>query len=98
MLCAAACFAPRSIEPELYPRPDGTVYVCGEPSMLPVPADGPAAVSLEQDALQVLQVRGSQPSTTGMPSYERCQQHASRAVLLIVWWWWWWGGGAVSWV
>jgi hypothetical protein len=46
----------RSIEPEVYPRPDGTVYVCGEPAAVPVPAGGPAAVSLEQQSLQVLQV------------------------------------------
>lgn len=46
----------RSIEPELYPRPDGTVYVCGEPASLPVPPDGPSAVSLEPKSLHVLQV------------------------------------------
>lgn len=50
----------RSIEPELYPRPDGTVYVCGEPAAVPVPAGGPAEVSLEKQALAVLQgVAGS---------------------------------------
>lgn len=47
----------RSIEPELYPRPDGTVYVCGEPAAVPVPAGGPAEVSLEKQALAVLKVR-----------------------------------------
>lgn len=47
----------RSIEPELYPRPDGTVYVCGEPAAVPVPAGGPAEVSLEKQALAVLEVR-----------------------------------------
>jgi hypothetical protein len=46
----------RSIEPEVYPRPDGSVYVCGEPAAVPVPPDGPAAVSLEQTSLQVLKV------------------------------------------
>lgn len=49
----------RSIEPELYPRPDGTVYVCGEPAEVPVPDGGPAAVGLEQKSLQVLQVGGT---------------------------------------
>lgn len=52
----AAVVPCRSIEPELYPRPDGTVYVCGEPAAVPVPAGGPADVSLEQQSLQVLQV------------------------------------------
>jgi hypothetical protein len=50
------CLLCRSIEPELYPRPDGTVYVCGEPAAVPVPAGGPAEVSLEKPALAVLQV------------------------------------------
>jgi hypothetical protein len=57
--CAALHFMSggcRSIEPELYPRPDGTVYVCGEPAEVPVPDGGPAAVGLEQKSLQVLQV------------------------------------------
>lgn len=52
--CALLC---RSIQPELYPRPDGTVYVCGEPAAVPVPAGGPAEVSLEKQALAVLEVR-----------------------------------------
>lgn len=46
----------RSIEPEVYPRPDGSVYVCGEPAAVPVPPDGPAGVSLEKALLQVLKV------------------------------------------
>eukprot|EP00878_Enallax_costatus_P027212 GHUV01029275.1.p1 GENE.GHUV01029275.1~~GHUV01029275.1.p1 ORF type:complete len:415 (+),score=118.30 GHUV01029275.1:255-1499(+) len=37
----------RSIEPELYPRPDGTVYVCGEPQAVPVPAEGPSGVTVD---------------------------------------------------
>jgi glycine/D-amino acid oxidase-like deaminating enzyme len=47
----------RSIEPEVYPRPDGSVYVCGEPQALPVPSEGPAAVDVDPKRCQVLQVR-----------------------------------------
>lgn len=36
--------AGRQVEPEVYPRPDGTVYVCGEPQAIAVPAS-PAEVS-----------------------------------------------------
>eukprot|EP00877_Chromochloris_zofingiensis_P003318 jgi/Chrzof1/12988/Cz07g15130.t1 len=35
----------RSVEPEIYPRPDGTVYVCGEPEAVAVPAS-PADVNV----------------------------------------------------
>lgn len=54
--CVRACKR-RSIEPELYPRPDGTVYVCGEPQALPLPPDGPAGVTVDAQRCQVLQVR-----------------------------------------
>ncbi|PNH03610.1 hypothetical protein TSOC_010317 [Tetrabaena socialis] len=38
----------RSVEPELYPRPDGTVYACGEPqSDVPVPPGGAAEVTVD---------------------------------------------------
>ena len=33
----------RSKEPEIYPRPDGTVYVCGEGDEEPLP-DNPADI------------------------------------------------------
>ena len=29
--------AGRHVEPEVYPRPDGTVYMCGEPEKVPLP-------------------------------------------------------------
>ncbi|KAF8067427.1 TDA3 [Scenedesmus sp. PABB004] len=45
----------RSVEPELYPRPDGTVYVCGEPQALPMPPEGPAAVTVERARCEALQ-------------------------------------------
>lgn len=45
MLLRASCTG-RQMEPEVYPRPDGTVYVCGEPQNIPVPPT-PAQVSVE---------------------------------------------------
>lgn len=42
LLYATIC---RSVEPEIYPRPDGTVYVCGEPEAVAVPAS-PADVNV----------------------------------------------------
>jgi hypothetical protein len=38
--------AGRHTEPEVYPRPDGTVYACGEPQALPVPG-APGGVNVE---------------------------------------------------
>lgn len=35
-----------SAEPEVYPRPDGDVYVCGEPEAVPIPED-PAQVEVD---------------------------------------------------
>jgi glycine/D-amino acid oxidase-like deaminating enzyme len=49
---SAAC---SGIEPEVYPRPDGSVYVCGEPQgSVPLPAD-PAAVSVVPERCAVLE-------------------------------------------
>lgn len=37
---ALACtVAGQSIEPEVYPRPDGSVYICGVPEHVELPAD-----------------------------------------------------------
>ena len=37
----------RQVEPEVYPRPDGTVYVCGEPqTTVPLPPS-PSLVTVE---------------------------------------------------
>lgn len=44
----------RSKEPEIYPRPDGTVYVCGEGNKDPLP-ENPADVNPSKDAGQKLQ-------------------------------------------
>jgi glycine/D-amino acid oxidase-like deaminating enzyme len=44
----------RDVEPELYPRPDETVYVCGEPQSLPVPPGGPADVDVVETSCDTL--------------------------------------------
>lgn len=41
-------------EPEIYPRPDGTVYVCGESDSVPVPPS-PAEVSVKPEYISNLQ-------------------------------------------
>eukprot|EP00879_Flechtneria_rotunda_P003899 GHRR01004139.1.p2 GENE.GHRR01004139.1~~GHRR01004139.1.p2 ORF type:complete len:358 (+),score=109.03 GHRR01004139.1:58-1131(+) len=46
----------RTTEPELYPRPDGTVYVCGETDGSPVPSQGPAAVTADPKRIAALRV------------------------------------------
>lgn len=38
--------AGRQVEPEVYPRSDGSVYVCGEPQSIPVPTT-PMDVTVE---------------------------------------------------
>ncbi|GAX73930.1 hypothetical protein CEUSTIGMA_g1380.t1 [Chlamydomonas eustigma] len=43
----------RIVQPELYPRPDGSVYVCGEPQSLPVPSS-PQEVRLDPSLSQNL--------------------------------------------
>jgi hypothetical protein len=48
--------AGRPKQPEVYPRPDGSVYVCGEPDATPLPAD-PAAISPPDSAVEFLRVR-----------------------------------------
>ncbi|KAG2451202.1 hypothetical protein HYH02_003809 [Chlamydomonas schloesseri] len=49
----------RTVEPEVYPRPDGTVYVCGEPQALPVPPS-PAEVTVEAELIDnIRRVAGS---------------------------------------
>jgi len=39
----------RITSPEVFPRPDGTTYICGQPGETPLPAD-PAAVGIEAGA------------------------------------------------
>lgn len=42
-------------DPEVYPRPDGTVYICGESEYVDVP-DDPATIGPREDAIANLQV------------------------------------------
>lgn len=42
-------------EPEVYPRPDGTVYICGESDSSAVP-DDPLSITPRADAMTALQV------------------------------------------
>lgn len=50
----------RTNSPEIYPRPDGTVYICGEGDSLPLPDDAaqieptPAAVDVLQDVARTV--------------------------------------------
>ncbi|WIA13222.1 hypothetical protein OEZ85_006814 [Tetradesmus obliquus] len=54
----------RSVEPELYPRPDGTVYACGEPQDLPVPSQGPCGVTVDATRCDLIKgVAGSLASS-----------------------------------
>jgi glycine/D-amino acid oxidase-like deaminating enzyme len=45
--------AGRVLEPEIYPRPDGTVYVCGMADPAPLP-DSPDAVDVSEAACEIL--------------------------------------------
>ena len=42
-------------DPEVYPRPDGTVYICGEAETVDVPED-PAEIQPRKAAVKALQV------------------------------------------
>ena len=42
-------------DPEVYPRPDGTVYICGEAETVDVP-DDPADIQPRKAAVKALQV------------------------------------------
>ena len=48
-------YADSHADPELYPRPDGTVYICGEAETVDVP-DNPADIEPRKSAVQALQV------------------------------------------
>ena len=50
------CLLGRQADPEVYPRPDGTVYVCGESEMVVVP-DDPLSIKPRPDAVARLQAR-----------------------------------------
>jgi hypothetical protein len=53
LLCPCVC---RSVEPELYPRPDGTVYACGEPQAAALPSQGPAGVTVDASRCDFIKV------------------------------------------
>jgi glycine/D-amino acid oxidase-like deaminating enzyme len=53
----------RALEPEIFPRPDGTVYICGMADPAPLP-DSPDAVEVKDDACAVLARAGARVSTT----------------------------------
>lgn len=48
----------RQLETEVYPRPDGTVYVCGQPQELPVPASA-SGVTVEPELARRVQAAAS---------------------------------------
>ncbi|CAL8464301.1 g3836 [Coccomyxa elongata] len=49
-------------EPEVYPRPDGTVYICGESDSSAVP-DDPLSITPRADAMTALQEAGAAMSS-----------------------------------
>jgi glycine/D-amino acid oxidase-like deaminating enzyme len=52
----------RALEPEIFPRPDGDVYVCGMADPAPLP-DGPEAVEVDDEACGVLARAAGRVST-----------------------------------
>jgi glycine/D-amino acid oxidase-like deaminating enzyme len=52
----------RALEPEIFPRPDGDVYVCGMADPAPLP-DGPEAVEVNDEACGVLARAAGRVST-----------------------------------
>ncbi len=53
----------RTIEPEVYPRPDGSVYVCGESSEDPLPARA-ADINVRENLCNIIEgVAGSLASS-----------------------------------
>ena len=52
-------------EPELYPRPDGSVYICGESDSVGVP-DDPLSIQPREDACDNLEVSFVHPLSTDL--------------------------------
>ena len=52
----SANYAESHADPEVYPRPDGTVYICGEAETVDVP-ENPADIEPRKAAVKALQVR-----------------------------------------
>ena len=53
----------RALEPEIFPRPDGSVYVCGMADPQPLP-DSPEGVVVDDEACGVLARAAGRVSTT----------------------------------
>ena len=66
----------RKVEPEIYPRPDGNVYICGEPQSVPLPED-PEQVSVDLNICRRLQSAAGE----AIPSL----RHVSQISVIIVW-------------
>lgn len=47
------CLAGQSIEPEAYPRPDGSVYICGSPEHIALPND-PNTIQADPSSIEDL--------------------------------------------
>ena len=48
----------RTREPEVYPRPDGEVYICGQSDKVPLPVD-PAQIKPKEESIKILQKDGA---------------------------------------
>ena len=66
----------RKVEPEIYPRPDGKVYICGEPQSVPLPED-PEQVTVDLNICRRLQSTASE----AIPSL----RHVRQISVVIVW-------------
>ena len=67
-----------SYDPEVYPRPDGTVYICARAEPVPVPKDGPVSVVPEAEVTERITKFAAQLS----PLLEDVPVLASQACLL----------------
>lgn len=47
------------MDPEVYPRPDGTVYVCGEGQDVPLPPSASEVTVDQESILNIRRVAGS---------------------------------------
>ena len=47
------CHAGQALEPEVYPRPDGSVYICGSPEQIALPND-PKTIQANPESIEDL--------------------------------------------
>ena len=64
-------------EPELYPRPDGSVYICGESDSVGVP-DDPLSIQPREDACDNLEVTFAHPLLSNLRLSKRLQTPACK--------------------